>query len=294
MVRKKYLCVIMYLFGIMMLMRLVLQSSNHREYGLSNGFDKKTRHPTLEEEFLSNLTYENQKLERSTFSKLSTSLASFDANWPCMWGEEVTGYSRTWSEHWDKFKDGWKFTCGVRLITPPCIVYSLGSAGNMAFERGVLDRNPACQIYIYDKEFFDAAEWFTKEQLSKVHFKQYFISNEDDDTATPPRRTLSSLMQAVKHNHIDVLKMDIEGGEWQIIANASTPLPSIGQFLAEVHEDSKSTVEARVQRLHSFFNMLEASGLRLFHREVNARYDVHCIEYAFIQARWRPDCKKYA
>eukprot|EP00966_Prymnesium_polylepis_P235407 5444353-Prymnesium_polylepis.1 len=69
------------------------------------------------------------------------------ANWPCMWGERATGWSKVFNrpaahvlkDHPDAlgakvFKDGWKFTCGLDLIRSPCVVYSLGSCGNMAFE----------------------------------------------------------------------------------------------------------------------------------------------------------------
>jgi hypothetical protein len=100
-------------------------------------------------------------------------------------------------------------------------------------------------------------------------------------------------MAELGHTHIDILKMDIEGAEWDVLTDDSKPLPSIGQLLVEVHEQREKTVAQRVSSLTALFNNLEANGLRLFHQQINARYDIHCIEYAFIQQLWRPDRKTY-
>jgi hypothetical protein len=244
---------------------------------------------------IANFTYENQKLERARSKDVSASLAVFQANWPCLWGEAVTGYMPTWQKQWDRFKDGWKFTCGLQRIRAPCVIYSLGSAGNMAFEKGVLEDNPACTIYIYDKDQHGIDQWFSEDVIraKKVNFNRYFIGAREDAHADPPVRTLTSIMAELGHTHIDILKMDIEGAEWDVLTDASRPLPSIGQLLVEVHEKREKTVSQRVSSLTALFNNLEANGLRLFHQEINARYDMHCIEYAFIQSLWRPDRKTY-
>ena len=58
-------------------------------------------------ESLAEFTHNEQKLERGRRSAVSMLFASFDANWPCMWGEEVTGgSSEAWKELWKEFKDG--------------------------------------------------------------------------------------------------------------------------------------------------------------------------------------------
>jgi hypothetical protein len=114
---------------------------------------------------IANFTYENQKLEREKSRDVSASLAAFQANWPCVWGEAVTGYMPTWEKQWDRFKDGWKFTCGLQRIAAPCVIYSLGSAGNMAFEKGVLEDNAACTIYIYDQNQHGIDQWFSEDVI---------------------------------------------------------------------------------------------------------------------------------
>ena len=72
------------------------------------------------------------------------------------------------------FNDGAKWVCDVDLIvpptitkdpgnqsvadggavvSPPCLVYSFGSNGNFAFEKGLLDRQ-RCEIHIFDFDNF--------------------------------------------------------------------------------------------------------------------------------------------
>jgi hypothetical protein len=171
---------------------------------------------------MAELVYENQKQERGKQSKSFPSLSVFPAQWPCMWGEEATGDYATWEKGLTKYTDGWKFTCGLRRIASPCVVYSMGSCGNMAFEKGLLRTNPGCEIHIFDKDEYGVDDWFPDPaDRKKVHFHRVFIGDHDSDTTTntansahPPVRKLSTIMKKHHHTHIDVLKMDIEGGEW--------------------------------------------------------------------------------
>ena len=216
------------------------------------------------------LTYDNQKRERDKRSKVSTALAVFPAQWPCFWGEEATGDYSTWEKGLEnnKYTDGWKFTCGLRRIVAPCVVYSMGSCGNMAFEKGLLQNNPACEIHIFDKNEYGIEQWFPKpEDRKKVHFHRVFIGDHDDNNANPPVRKLSTIMKKHKHTHIDILKMDIEGEEWPVL---QAPLPSVGQLLAEVHLGQGMAKglgdDQQVELLKKIFNNMEDHGLRLFHK----------------------------
>lgn len=87
---------------------------------------------------LAEFAYENQKGERNQQSNFSVDFARIGANWPCFWGETAVGDLDVWKNKWDIYKDGWKYVCGLSYITEPCVVYSLGSSGNMAFEKGLL------------------------------------------------------------------------------------------------------------------------------------------------------------
>ena len=245
-------------------------------------------------ESLAEFTYRNQMLERHRTKPVSTLLARFGANWPCMWGEEVTGTMQTWAQNWAKYKDGWKFTCGLHKITAPCVVYSMGSRGNMAFEAAVLAARPDCSIHIFDKGRFGLSSWFPEQargaspERRRVTYHRMYIAPTDDLAAKPPHRSLRSIMRELGHTHIDILKADIEGSEFAVFADPHA-LPSVGQLLIEVHTRGREPTQ--YGRLLQTF---EARGLRLFHKEINARFDTECIELALIQKNWRPELKNYS
>jgi hypothetical protein len=72
----------------------------------------------------------------------------------------------------------------------------------------------------------------------------------------------------------------------------------VGQLLAEVHLSGgkargKTSPDQQVDLLKTIFNNIEAHGLRLFHKEINARWDMGCVELAFVQAGWTPQGKNY-
>ncbi len=163
-----------------------------------------------EAEHLAEFVYKNQaSLERG--QRVNPLIASYEAEYPCMWGEYATGLAKTWREEWGTYMDGWKFTCGLPLITQPCVVYSLGSCGNMAFEAAVLQTLPECEIHVFDKDNFGLEKWFPDAAArSHVKFHRYFIASVDNLNANPPQRTLASIMAELGHTHLDILKADIE------------------------------------------------------------------------------------
>ena len=254
---------------------------------------------------IASYTYERQKVERKRRAGLSTSLAVFGANWPCMWGEEVTGYIQESGGHEKKFGDGWKFTCGLRRIQPPCVIYSMGSRGNLVFELSVLDANPSCIIHIFDKDNYDVMKSLPRNSRSKhknaykraknqIIFHNIFIGQFDNFSSVPPVHKIDTVMSQLGHTHLDVLKMDIEGTEWEVL---NEPLPSIGQLQVELHLYGNRTVnmtdDQKVSYIRALFDNVERHGLRLFHREVNARFNTNCVELAFIQEYWTPGNKSY-
>jgi len=248
---------------------------------------------------MAKFAYENQKMERSvtTYGRdwdVATlrKHAQLGANWPCFYGAEVTGQRETYREHWDRFKDGWKYTCGLRQLEAPCVVYSLGSCGNMDFEAALMRVAPFCEMHIFDKDNFGLEEWFPDAAVrSRVHFHRMFIAAFDDTTKNPPRRSLESITRELGHSHLDVLKMDVEGAEFDLfgIGRAGHVPISIGQVQLELHMKGRTP-----QQVMGLVEHLEECGLRIFHKEVNARYNPECVELAFVQENWTPARKDFA
>lgn len=77
-------------------------------------------------------------------------------------------------------------------------------------------------------------------------------------------RRLETLMKELGHTKIDVLKMDIEGGEYDVLADMLRGPVRPRQLLIEYHywEDPKTRVRMTIDSVHA----LQAAGYRLFAR----------------------------
>lgn len=100
-----------------------------------------------------------------------------------------------------------------------------------------MHRAPGCQIWGYDFSVNSVSSTITIASHSthgvnmqfgpeieedrglkaRSHFFPYFLSGKDDPSATPPKYSLKTLMEKNGHTFIDVLKIDIEGGEFEAL-----------------------------------------------------------------------------
>ncbi|CAE8611595.1 unnamed protein product [Polarella glacialis] len=210
--------------------------------------------------------------------------ARYGANWPCIWGEEPIGATT----------DGAKWTCGARLLHKPCTVYSFGSRGQMHFEEGLAERGLGCEVHIYDPTSPAPAG------AAALGFKFHSVGLGPRDGQAKvggkealPVHTLASAMQANGHDHIDILKIDIENMEHDVVAQiAASGWPSIGQLLIEVHIGAGRGYTGKA--LDILIRSIEKANLRMFHHEVNWEFGATCcIEYSFIHMDWRPALRSY-
>jgi len=89
------------------------------------------------------------------------------------------------------------------------------------------------------------------------------IPEEDtmDDVIEVPAYSLSSITEKLGHNHIDVLKMDIEGAEYEVLEGLldSPVLPT--QLLVEFHH---RFVENGLERTYDIINRLRGADYEIF------------------------------
>lgn len=170
----------------------------------------------------------------------------FHPSWSCMYDTLVGAGG-----------DGSKWICDPHGLPSPCIVYSMGSRGDYSFERAIHSIKPECEIHTFDKDVQYNAPHF-------VRFHQEFITSLADT-----RRRLG-------HTRIDILKMDIEGSEFEAL---SGPLDNIGQIAVEVHAWNGNAAVA------DLFQHLHASGFAIFHKEPNIEWggaDCCCVEFSLV------------
>ena len=210
--------------------------------------------------------------------------------------------------------DGGKWVCGLRssmLQTPGCLVYSLGSDGDTSFEDGMINRT-ACDVHTFDPTL-SQEKLAVVQSRDKLHFYpvgepllsscvyhlyahgwvQTFASpwpgaGVGDPEAHPDSplklEKLEAIMSRLQHTWIDVLKIDIEGYEWELLRDfykSGAKLPAT-QILMEVHFKGVNQV------VWETFDMLLADKYRVFSVEPNyycmeGCCAKHLIEFAFIK-----------
>ena len=93
-------------------------------------------------------------------------------------------------------------------------------------------------------------------------------------TFNVPVKKLSSIMKQLGHDRIDILKMDIEGAEYDVIQNIINEKIEIDQILVEFHHRFK---EIGISKSKKAMELLKSAGYQLF--DVSNSLE----EYAFIK-----------
>jgi hypothetical protein len=196
--------------------------------------------------------------------------------------------------------DGGKVVCGMSRYetfspgpsspTNPArelVVYSFGVNDDSSFEAALLQRTNA-QIWGYDYSVDKWAKHIPSHRLSRAHFKKAGIGKETDETKQPPFYNVQDLMKINGHDYVDVVKMDIEGYEYDALTSlvdfiASTPngnhngsLP-FGQLLVEMHLYDGARPHGSPENIRKWMEWwaaLEKLGLRPANNEDNWIGDV--------------------
>ncbi|KAL0961203.1 hypothetical protein HGRIS_006171 [Hohenbuehelia grisea] len=177
--------------------------------------------------------------------------------------------------------DGGKWVCGLSRVVkkPGCVVYSivisLGINHESSFEADILKNTDDCRIWGYDFSVRKFGPQIPILRWHRTYFKPYALGGQDKHEATddPKMYTLNTLMKQNGHTHIDILKIDIEGWEFDTLTaliqpyvDSGTPLP-FGQLQLEVHLWSKN-----FPQFLKWWEILESAGLRPFMTEPNLVY----------------------
>jgi hypothetical protein len=185
------------------------------------------------------------------------------------------------------------------------VVYSFGINGESSFEAEMLERVPSARIWGYD---FSVNGWGAQIPASERHrtyFQKVGLGKEDKHDASPAFWTLPSLMKENNHTYIDILKIDIEGSEYDALdtfmdafdgiqsASGHSVLP-IGQVMIELHlgnGDITDTVD--FERFRKWWERLERMGMRPAWIEINLfavtlgkqKSNPRCTEYVWVNAK---------
>ncbi|ETW81144.1 hypothetical protein HETIRDRAFT_46155, partial [Heterobasidion irregulare TC 32-1] len=201
--------------------------------------------------------------------------------------------------------DGGKWVCGMERIVKKekCVIYSVGINGESSFEAALLQRAQGCEVWGYDFSVnsFGPEIETVPDLKRRSHFHSWALGGEDQhaETDNPKMYTLQTLMQMNGHDFIDILKIDIEGAEFESLAaliqsyasttpDTPTVLP-FGQLQIEIHARHG---QEHFAEFSNWWATLERAGLRPFWTEPNLVYvnlvrgvGPELAEYSFINIR---------
>lgn len=182
---------------------------------------------------------------------------------------------------------GWWFSPGE--LGPDSIVYSLGVGDEVDFDLAIIGKY-GVEVFAFDPTP-NSIEMLDSSRLpDRFHFKPWAVTANDGtlnfyprlkkdgsksdvmftmipepetegDAIEVPAYSLATIVEKLGHDHIDLLKMDIEGAEYGVLEGllASPVLPR--QLLVEFHH---RFVDDGLQKTYDLVGRLHGAGYRIF------------------------------
>ncbi|KXS19246.1 hypothetical protein M427DRAFT_143454 [Gonapodya prolifera JEL478] len=125
---------------------------------------------------------------------------------------------------------------------PPCVMYGFGVDWDFTWEDEFWERT-GCETHSFDpslsmeSHYRGRNQWFWSVGIAATSAVIEGTTLRTHEVSNWPVRTLSDVMRALNHTHISVLKMDVEGFEWDALARAfhDGVMDNVEQVLLEVH-----------------------------------------------------------
>jgi FkbM family methyltransferase len=195
--------------------------------------------------------------------------------------------------------DGGKWLCNPDQITKGTVVYGFGVSGDYSFDRDMAELFGA-EVHMFDPGPNEVKRYagFVQPQKAgegSITYHPIGIGPVADDPAHAwdlvidqqkcEVKSLADLAKSLGHTHVDIVKIDIEGGEYaalrEVLASGTLHTLGVQQLLVEFHfwDDHK---------FGEFVELLDAlkqQGFKLFRKELNPFDPVRAAEYAFVKTR---------
>ncbi|KAF6259117.1 methyltransferase domain-containing protein [Scenedesmus sp. NREL 46B-D3] len=213
-------------------------------------------------------------------------------------------------------EDGSKFLCQVDRpgqLRRDCIIYSLGSNGDFKFEQEMLSRT-SCKVHTLDCTYNG-----TSQGQRHAYHKWCLASAATAAQRGPPFYSWSQVTQKLGHNRVDILKIDVDGYEYEIVGdwgleyaaaadgreNAASSLVLPHELAMEVHMMIKPKPSARpwlktwlaklpkdiphtLPGMGLFFLSLAELGYGVYMMEINGGAPECCSEVSLLRVTGSP------
>jgi len=199
--------------------------------------------------------------------------------------------------------DGGKWLCNSYQLAPPCVVYGVGAGTEITFEEEMA-KTYGCDVHVFDPtpssiQLFGHLEAGEARGAGRITFHPWGLGPVSPDPAHARDLTIEGVPCVVKtldeiatllgHTRIDVLKMDVEGGEFPILEDLLKRLLldryRVDQLMVEFHTVEPIQFVAFVHLIDG----LDSAGYLLHRKEINAYVAATCAEYAFARREFLLD-----
>ena len=194
-------------------------------------------------------------------------------------------------------KKHWSWCVCPVGINSSSIVYSLGVGRNISFDIAMIEKYNV-RVYAFDPTP-GSIEWVKSRTVpERFHFFDYGIASFDaaamlydnpkhssqsilhrpkgeENGIEVQFHKLKTVMDKLGHEKIDVLKMDIEGAEYEVLDNVLSSDIKVDQLLVEFHHNKFRNI--KVSDTRRIIGELHKNGFRIFYVSERQR------EFSFIR-----------
>lgn len=183
---------------------------------------------------------------------------------------------------------GLQWTISPAALGRSSVVYSAGVGNDITFEQALVNRF-GCEVVLCDPSPVAAKTMARPEnKIPQFHFhpvalaarvgripvshqtdsdgQTWFARGKQGDSEQVACTDLTSLMKSNGHSRVDLLKLDIEGSEYEVIEDLVARAIPIGQICVEYHHGVLPGY-TRMQSVRSMFRLIRG-GYQLVHQEV--------------------------
>jgi len=170
----------------------------------------------------------------------------------------------------------------LSLLNKESIVYSAGIGTDISFDKAVIEQTE-CIVHAFDPTTKSIAWVQNQPKLQNFYFYDIGISDFNGiATFEPPAveshvsfkesatgnykflvKKLSTIMNKLKHNVVDCLKLDIEGSEYGVLSDIIDENINVKQICLEFHGRSESEIKDFLENIKFFDIYNQANKERL-------------------------------
>ena len=145
------------------------------------------------------------------------------------------------------------------------------------------------QIHTFDPTVKESGEG--KDAHDSYH-GDYGFGGKDAQDGPFPIKSITTIMKELNQTHVEYLKIDVEGFEWNFFSTVDWNCTKVGQILIEVYPWNEEGRRRAVWQptagyIDSTFTKLEEAGYHLFSLEPTTKTNVGQVELVFMNINWQ-------